>query len=220
MRTLSRPGKSNCRRRCTAKIHSDFIAVNEPRCAIDFSFLSEGLILVPAELMERFKNDDQLAAVLADGIAYSCSNKQDVVIQMNYEPFLDRRAGAWPRRFASHTPGSWQGTCHTLRGTYSTGDSRSSAAVWRSDLMADAGYDPWQAPEAWRLLAPGKLPANTSHLKYPSQAGYQLAILNLIYKKSAPTNATEPGSTANPGTGENRNASPKARIPERAGSPP
>jgi hypothetical protein len=68
-------------------------------------------------------------------------------------------------------------------------------------FMADAGYDPWQAPEAWRLLAPKKLPANTSHLKYPSQAGYQLAILNLIYKKSAPTNAAEPGSTANPGPG-------------------
>jgi hypothetical protein len=71
---------------------------------------------------------------------------------------------------------------------------------WRValQLMSDAGYDPWQAPEAWRLAAPGKLPADTSTLKYPDRSGYQFAILNLTYKKPAPTNVTEGGSTANP----------------------
>jgi hypothetical protein len=45
--------------------------------------------------------------------------------------------------------------------------------------MADAGYDPRQAPEAWRLLAPKKMPKDPSLLKYPSRAGYQLSFLRL-----------------------------------------
>ena len=70
---------------------------------------------------------------------------------------------------------------------------------WRValQLMADAGYHPWQAPEAWRLAAPGKLPADTSTLKYPDHSGYQFAILNLMYKKFAPNNAAVSGSPAN-----------------------
>jgi hypothetical protein len=46
-------------------------------------------------------------------------------------------------------------------------------------LMADAGYDPQQAPEAWRLLASKKSPKDLSALQYPSRAEYQLGILRL-----------------------------------------
>ena len=53
-------------------------------------------------------------------------------------------------------------------------------------LMADAGYDPWQAPEAWRRLEPKQLPRDRSKLKYPGRAGYQLEILAMEYKRSAP----------------------------------
>lgn len=49
--------------------------------------------------------------------------------------------------------------------------------------MADAGYDPWQAPEAWRLLAPSRLPKDLSKLKYPAQSEYELGILQLEYKR-------------------------------------
>jgi len=68
---------------------------------------------------------------------------------------------------------------------------------WRValELMAEAGYDPWQSPEAWRLVAPGKLPADIGTLKYPDRSGYQLSILNRMYKKPAPTQATESGPT-------------------------
>jgi hypothetical protein len=37
-------------------------------------------------------------------------------------------------------------------------------------LMADAGYDPHQAPEAWRRLSPGSLPKDLTKLKNPSGA--------------------------------------------------
>jgi len=47
------------------------------------------------------------------------------------------------------------------------------------------------------IAEPRKLPADTSTLKYPDRSGYQFAILNLMYEKPAPTNATENGSTAN-----------------------
>jgi hypothetical protein len=50
-------------------------------------------------------------------------------------------------------------------------------------LLKDAGYDPWQAPEAWRLVTPKHLPKDLNSLKYPSLGGYQLGILNLQYKK-------------------------------------
>jgi hypothetical protein len=50
-------------------------------------------------------------------------------------------------------------------------------------LMANAGYDdPWQAPEAWRLAAAKKLPANLDSFKYPDLSSDQLSVLDLPYK--------------------------------------
>jgi hypothetical protein len=77
------------------------------------------------------------------------------------------------------------------------------------ELMADAGYDPWQAPEAWRLAEAKKLPGDSSTLKYADRSLYQLGILNLMYKKPAPTNATASGSTANTSAMANTSASGK-----------
>jgi hypothetical protein len=51
------------------------------------------------------------------------------------------------------------------------------------ELMADGGFDPWQAPEAWRLLMTKKAPKDPELLKYPELSGYQLGILNLRYGK-------------------------------------
>ena len=50
-------------------------------------------------------------------------------------------------------------------------------------LMADAGVDPWQAPEAWRRVAPKVLPKDWETVKFPSRGGYQLGILNLQYSR-------------------------------------
>jgi hypothetical protein len=47
------------------------------------------------------------------------------------------------------------------------------------------------------IAEPRKLPADTSTLKYPDRSGYQFAILNLMYKKPAPTNAAVSGAPAN-----------------------
>jgi hypothetical protein len=176
-----------------AKIQFEFIAVkNQMR---DEQSSSEGLILVPAKLVERFRNDDQLAAVLADGIAYSLQQKAPWVIQMNRANL--ERAGAMAAANLVPYAGLVASSVYTYEAEKALKEQRWRMAL---ELMADAGYDPWQAPEAWRLAAPGKLPADTSTLKYSDQGGYQFAILNLTYKKPTPANATESGSTSEVGT--------------------
>ena len=57
-------------------------------------------------------------------------------------------------------------------------------------FMADAGFDPWQAPETWRRLAPAQLPQNLSKVKYPARSIYQFEILRLLDYKRVATAAT------------------------------
>src|SRR5208282_4556599 len=65
----------------SSKIQFEFITLKYPMR--DEQTSSQGLILVSAQLAARFKNDDQLAAVLADGIAYSLQQQAPIVLQMN-----------------------------------------------------------------------------------------------------------------------------------------
>jgi hypothetical protein len=60
-------------------------------------------------------------------------------------------------------------------------------------LLADAGFDPWQAPEAWRILQPNKAPRDLEKVKYPARCAYQLRMLAVQY----PQNAGAEGATAN-----------------------
>jgi hypothetical protein len=179
-----------------SKIHFLFIAIDAPWHEVHTSSDEEGVILVPAKLVARFKNDDQLAAVLADGIAYSLQQQAPMVIQLN-RTTLEEAAGVAAVSFIPYA-----GPFAELVGGQAMRNQHERALQeerWRValELMADAGYDPWQAPEAWRLAEAKKVPADTSALKYPERSGYQFGILNLMYPKTAPVNATESGSTAN-----------------------
>ena len=51
-------------------------------------------------------------------------------------------------------------------------------------LMADAGYDPWQAPEAWRLMQPKRLPGDVSALPYPIGKGFRFNVRSLQYVRA------------------------------------
>ncbi len=181
-----------------AKIHFSFIAVNNgAREALTFAD-SKGLILVPAQLAARFKNDDQLAAVLADGIANTLQQQAPMVIQFNFDrTTLAEGAGLVAAGFIPYAGPAMESVGgQVMMNKY---ERVMNEQRWRMALqmMADAGYHPWQAPEAWRLAAPGKLPADTSALKYPDRSGYQFAILNLMYKKFAPADAAASNSRAN-----------------------
>jgi hypothetical protein len=53
-------------------------------------------------------------------------------------------------------------------------------------LTADAGFDPWQPPEAWRRLRPKDLPRDIESLAYTPEGKYQLSILKLQYQGDHP----------------------------------
>ena len=161
-----------------SKIHFRFFAVdnNKERGAV---CLLDGEVLVSTQIIERLSNDDELAAVVADGVACNLQRQAArTVVAMRTELGIDLAldiAGAF-------IPG--------------VGLARMGVGVNRNNeeeameeerlrlalaLMQDAGYDPWQAPEAWRFLEPRKLPAKLASLKYPDSSCYQIGVLNLQY---------------------------------------
>jgi len=180
----------------SSRIRFDFVAVDDPARKVNTSPDSEGLILVSAQLAARFRNDDQLAAVLADGIEFNLQQEAPLAIQVNRATLT--KAAVMGAANLVPFAGLAAGSVYYIEQQRLLQDQRGRMAL---QLMVDAGYDPWQAPEAWRLAEPGKLPADISTLKYPDRSGYQFAILNLMYEKAAPTNPLEGGSTksdANP----------------------
>lgn len=162
-----------------AKIPFRFYAVEEKDIHSYLGCGNEGLVLVSADAVARLQNDDQLAALLADRVALNLQSLQGRLLD---EAGLAGAASA----------------AMSVGGPISTGANLAARTVLLRDVerklleqrgrmllgyMADAGYDPWQAPEAWRLLAPSRLPKDLSKLKYPAQSEYELGILQLEYKR-------------------------------------
>lgn len=138
-------------------------------------------------MIERLHSDDELAAVLASGIAANLQRQAARVVNENRVLFGGEVAS---QVAAAFVPGLdiayWVGeSVAANKIKIAMEEERGRVAL---ALMANAEYDPWQAPEAWRLLAPKHLPQNVSSLKYPSRSGYQLGILNLQYKRTPAPN--------------------------------
>lgn len=166
-----------------AKIHFRFYAIDERKIRADI-VCNEGLILIPKQIVARLKNDDQLTALLADGVAYNLQMHSALLAKEFLEAFGGELAGYVAGFFV---PGVDIATdigtdvaVHKIEVQMEEQRGRVALA-----LMADAGQDPRQAPEAWRLLAPKNLPKDAAKLKYPSRSGYQLGILNLQYRDKA-----------------------------------
>jgi hypothetical protein len=177
----------------SSKIQFDFVAVDDPARMVHTSLDLEGLILVSAQLAARFRNDDQLAAVLADAIELNLQQEAPVVFQLQVNrTTLKEAAILGAVSLVPYGGGLAASGVYYHEQQMIMQEQRGRVAL---QMMGDAGYDPWQAPEAWRLAEPGKLPADLSTLKYPERSGYQFAILSLIYKKPASTRSSEAGST-------------------------
>jgi predicted Zn-dependent protease len=163
------------------KIKFAFYVVDEPHYRFALS-CNLGVILVPRQVIMRLKNDDQLAAVLADGVAF---NLQRQSYQVNRECLVlygtalaaDASLFLFPEVFPVAIAGEIVAEKKIL---LQMEEQRGRIAL---SLLADAGYDPWQAPEAWKLLEPKKLPDDLSTLKFPSRSEYQLGILSMQYSK-------------------------------------
>jgi hypothetical protein len=148
------------------------------------------------QLVARLKNDDQLAAVLADGVAFNLQRQGVRIIEENRVGLGVLGAEAATLPVQVFVP--MVGLPYLIGSNYAANKDQEAMEEQRGrvalELMASAGYDPWQAPEAWRLAAPKELPTDTSTLKYPDLSGYQLSILNLAYRKPAANQAIESAS--------------------------
>lgn len=137
-----------------------------------------GLILIPQQVVARLQNDDQIAAVIADGIA---GNLQHVEGRIYFQLGL---INGLTLSLIDQGPfwlstGALVGQELMVRKILRPlEEQRGRVAL---SLMAQAGYDPWQAPEAWRLLAPAGPPKNPSKLKYPDRSKFQLEFLGNAY---------------------------------------
>ena len=162
-----------------SKIHFRFFAVDDKGLR-RVECLMDGAILVSVQAIERLPNDDHLAAILADGIACNLQRQAArTIIQRRKELGIAVAEILFPP--ASIAAFAYSGAAGDPQARLEEERLRIALA-----LMKDAGYDPWLAPEAWRLLAPKKLPANVDSLQYPDSSCYQLGILNLQYLRSAP----------------------------------
>jgi hypothetical protein len=171
------------------KIRFRFYAIDDDRLRSEVCSVQGELILVPRQVMERVKNDSQLAAVLADGVANALQRQGVRRITEERVQLGEEAAGAALVAFA---PGvamvlAADGATPRQGENVLLEEQRGRSAL---ALLADGGYDPWEAPEAWRLLAPKHLPNDLGSLKYPDRSGYQLGILNLQYKRNRAVAAT------------------------------
>ncbi len=168
-----------------SKIHFRFFVIDNNKWYGEICLL-DGAVLVPKPVVERLKRDDQLAAVLADGVAYNLQRQAAKQVATNRAAW-GVAAGEIAEAFVPGLGAAAMLTSMVV--DHKSGDSRSGDTLLGERLrialalMSDAGYDPWQAPEAWRLLAPKKLPANPDSLKYPDTSCYQLGMLNLQYAR-------------------------------------
>jgi len=152
-------------------------------------FCGNGLVLVPLVAVVRLTSDDLLAAVLAEGVAgvlqqqaedgrpYSVKDAADLALSAN--------GGA------------------VAMGVLVTEQLR-TGRIWENGrgrmelaLMADAGFDPHQAPEAWKLLAPERLPKDPTKLKEPERSRYLLDFLKVQDTPAAAPSIAAPQANDN-----------------------
>jgi hypothetical protein len=166
-----------------SRIPFRFYAVADDKVRSAFA-CNVGLVLVPKNVMERLQNDDQLAAVLADAVAFNLQ-RQLVTISS-----LDMVAGG--SEVVASIPALFPAGYIAGEAVEGIVDHEMEARLQRElarmalQLVADAGFDPWQAPEAWRLLAPKDALQDVQSLKYTHEGKYQLSILKLQYKRDNP----------------------------------
>jgi hypothetical protein len=171
-----------------AKVPFRFYAIQEGNIRLALA-CKDGLVLVPTPVVGRMHNDSELAAVLADAVAVNLQ-LQNARLQVDLN--LIRTAEAAATVYAG--PAGWTGAAiatHPFLRKIEEQRGRMALA-----LMADGGFDPWQAPEAWRMLAPIDFPKHPSKLKYPERSKYQLEILQLQYKTAADSTSTQTANQA------------------------
>ncbi|HLY40428.1 MAG TPA: hypothetical protein VKR52_04400 [Terracidiphilus sp.] len=157
-----------------SRIPFRFYAVTDDRVRSAIA-CNEGLILVPRNVLELLKSDEQLAAVLADAVAFHLVRQLSTLTPAQLGTDVGAEAVSMiPALFpAGYIAG--ESVAGLLNYEQRARVHRECARI-ALQLMADAGYDPWQAPEAWRALARKDVPT--------PEGKYQLDVLNRQYRKT------------------------------------
>lgn len=136
--------------------------------------LPNGTILVPQQAISRLKNDDRIAAYLANGIA-AVLEKQQLLDAVKKRLLTAGEIGGmnWlvPGFFAAEKKDD-------LVRAESEQRIRVSLA-----LMHDAGYNLAEAPQAWWLLA-AKRPTPRSEITMPDEAIYAFITIGSTWRNN------------------------------------
>jgi hypothetical protein len=164
------------------KINFRFQLIDQPKWH-DAMTLPNGIILVPRQVVDRLQNDSQLAAVLADNIAYALEKQSFRRQPADQEITAAQIASAAGEIFV---PGLSLAT--------SIVNSRVAASIYRHAIeqsgrvsltfLHDAGYDIHEAPKAWWLLAPKK-PKDMVETPLPERAAYLYATLGQTWRTTS-----------------------------------
>ncbi len=164
-----------------AKIDFHFYVMDDKSLHSDAS-APNGLVLIPTQMLDRLQNDDQVAAVLADGIATALEREY-------YVTRKGRDTAASVVVVSATVVGGPVGMIGgMIAGARILRKMREQSGRESLSLMQDAGYDVMQAPEAWRLMAPKKA-KDTSSTAIPSRSAYLLGIIAMEYRKTPPVSA-------------------------------
>ncbi len=161
------------------KINFRFYAVQNMRVPQTIGS-PDGIVIIPVEVVEQLQNDDQIAAVLAEGIAEALEwqvppaatgNAGPTMVALGAMPFVGPIAG-----IALESGGLYE----MKHGTYPSRLDPLQIERVSLSLMHDAGYDVLQAPVAMQILRYGV--AKDSSTKAPTpQTTYLLSIIGQEY---------------------------------------
>ena len=167
------------------KIKFLFYEIEDEKLHSFFCSSRGGLILYPRHLVERMRNDDQLAAALAIPVAVVLQ-RQGISKEMRQWPALRDQLStlglyaAMP--LGAAVPLDLMGALPDRQISRRMEEQVGRIAL---SLTADAAYDPWQVPEAYRLLTPKELPKDMANLKHTDLSEYLLGILNVAYRPAS-----------------------------------
>ena len=178
-----------------AKIHFHFYVVDNPKLRYWICSPRGGLILFPKNLLVRFPNDSQLAAVLGEAVAYILQ-RQGMSNLMSQHKALGEELGSLAVYGLSPLAGAALDMAGALPDKKIVDRLTEQRGRLLLAMMADAGYDPWQAPEAFRIVTVKEMPNNITFVKYPDFSGYLLGVLSLQYRQGSDTAPANPAPVA------------------------
>lgn len=178
------------------KIHFHFYVVEDPKLRYWVASPRGALILFPKHLLDRFANNSQLAAVLGEAVAYVVQ-RQGTSNLMSQRKAVGDELGTLAVYGLSPLVGSVLDLAGALPDKKVVDMLTEQRGRLLLAMMSDAGYDPWQAPEAFRRISVKEMPNDITLVKYPDFSGYLLGVLTLQYGKTGDP-ATGPANAAAP----------------------